>query len=83
MKVKKFDEYCNEGLLNFDQSIIKKAYRKAIEHIKKAKENLTEDHVIDFIIHFVFNNYGIDLTHSKVIYKHMKTYVHHKLKGKE
>lgn len=78
--IKNFDEYCNENLLNFDQSIITKAFQKAKKHILKAHESLTEDHVIEFIIQFIFNNYGIDLTHSKVIYKHIKGYVHYKLK---
>ena len=80
--ITKYAKY-NESLMNFDWNIIKKSFRKALKHIEKTHKTITEDHVIEFIIHFIFNNYGIDLTHLKPIYKHIKTYVHHKLKSKE
>lgn len=34
------------------------------------------------IIQFVFNNYGIDLTQTKNMYKYVKAYVHEKFKEK-
>lgn len=74
--ITKFNEYIvNEGFM-IDKSIIKLAYNKALKHIKKAHESLTEDHIIELIIQFVLNNYGIDLSHSKYMYKHIKHYVH-------
>ena len=76
--ITKFELY-NEGInlnLKLITSLFPVLYRKAIKNIKDLHESLTEDHILEFIIHFVYNNYGIDLTNSKEIYRYVKYLVH-------
>jgi hypothetical protein len=62
------------------KSLFPTAYAKAVSHIIKMHENLTEDHIFELISHFMFNNYGIDVTHSKTTYKYLKFLLHSKFK---
>jgi hypothetical protein len=77
--ITKFNEYIVESF-NIDKSILNKAFNKAITHVVKAHKKLTEDHIIEFINHYVFHNYGIDMYHSNHMYKYLKSYVHNKFK---
>jgi hypothetical protein len=74
-----FETY-NEGS-SFD-TIVWKAFQKATKHFKELHEKVTEEHVVEFIVHFVLNNYGIDLSDTKHVYKHLKNYVHHKINSR-
>ena len=77
-----FEDFLNESAM-IDVSILKKAFKKSITHIVKAHEKLTEDHVLEFIVQFVFNNYGVDLAETKNMYKYVKAFVHHKFNRNE
>ena len=76
--ITKFELY-NEGVnlnLKFITNLFPVLYRKSIKNIKDLHESLTEDHILEFIIHYVYNNYGIDLTNSKEMYRYVKYLVH-------
>ena len=65
-----------EANIKINNFIIAKAYNKAKIYLKKNHKKLTDEHIIDFILHFINVNYGIDVHHSKIIIKHIKDYVH-------
>lgn len=29
-------------------------------------QNITEEHIVEFIVHYVLNNYGVDISHLKI-----------------
>jgi hypothetical protein len=72
----KYNDFINENFLN--ATYLDVAFDEAKRHFKKIHEKITEDHVIDFMVHYIFNFYGIDLSHTKDTYKLIKQYVHHK-----
>jgi len=79
----KFELY-KEGTnnLKFIASLFPILYRKAIKNIVNVHQSLTEDHVLEFIIHYIYNDYGIDLLNSKEIYKYVKYLIHKNFKKK-
>jgi hypothetical protein len=56
------------------------AYEKAMKHFNKIskKTYISEDHVLHFINHYMLNNYGIDIPHSKEMYNYIKVQLHKK-----
>ena len=75
--ITKFKVY--EGInvnLKLITSLFPALYKKSIKNIKDLHESVTEDHVLEFINHYLFNNYGADLTNSKEMYNYLKYLVH-------
>lgn len=87
--MKTFDEFINEKrfITNINSKFLKFAfmvsYRKAIKHFTKLHEKITEDHVLEFINHYMINYYGIDLAHSPDVYRYIKIHIHHKFINKK
>ncbi len=87
--MKTFDEFVNEKhiVTNINNKFLKFAfmvsYNKAIKHFNKLHEKITEDHVLEFINQYMFNNYGVDMTHTADVYRYIKTHLHNKFVKKE
>jgi len=79
--MKTFEQYIFENkMLNDNQLNI--AFVDAKKYLMSVHKKITEEHIIDFMIGYMFNNYGLDFTHGKHIYRYIKHYVHFKLKEK-
>lgn len=77
-----FEEYSINEFYRFYKKIpnyiINIAFNKAVKHFNDIHEKITEEHVIEFVIHFINHNYGVDISHIKEPYKYIKTYIHSK-----
>lgn len=63
--ITKYDKY-NESF-NFNREFLKylfNAYNKALKHFLALHENIKEDHVLEFINHYITNNYGINFLYT-------------------
>jgi len=76
--ITKFELY-NESI-NFNLKLITSLfpilYKKAIKNIINIHQSLSEDHILEFINHYISNTYGVDLPNSKEIYNYVKYLVH-------
>ena len=79
--ITKFEKY-NESLLSKEliNHLFSVAYNKAIRHFAKIHQNITEDHLHEFVNQYMINNYGVDLPHSKEMYNYVKHLIHEKIK---
>jgi hypothetical protein len=66
-----------EYLLNKTKMDI--AFEEAKKYFKALHKHASEEHLIDFMSGYLFNNYGIDFSHMKDNYKYVKHYVKHKI----
>lgn len=76
--ITKFELY-NEGTnikFKLISSLFPIIYRKAINNIINLHQKVTEEHILEFINHYLFNNYGIDLTYYGDVYKYVKYLIH-------
>jgi coproporphyrinogen III oxidase-like Fe-S oxidoreductase len=78
--MKKYDQFVNERLLNKSKMDI--AFEEAKKYLNAIHKHANEEHIVDFMIGYLFTNYGVDLTHLREIYKYVKHYVRHKINKK-
>lgn len=79
--MKTFEQYIFENkMLNDSQLDV--AFSDAKKYLFSVHKKITEEHIIDFMIGYMFNNYGLDLTHGKYVYRYIKHFVHLKLREK-
>lgn len=74
----------NEGIVNnfrFIINLFPSLFNKAIKNMTNLHESITEEHILDFIVHYVLNNYNVDISHSKDMYKYVKLLIHNKIKN--
>jgi lipoprotein signal peptidase len=78
--MKTYEQFVNE---NFDHKLITDmfsvAYYKAIKHLIRLHEKITEEHIHDFINLYIYHNYGESFPHSKEAIKYIKHLIHRKL----
>lgn len=79
--LKTYEQYVFENrMLNKGQMDV--AFDKAKEYLNNIHKKINEEHIIDFMIGYFFNNYGVDFSHGKDVYRFVKHYVHYRLKKK-
>jgi hypothetical protein len=71
------NESKNHKMLN--DNLLDKLYNRAVNKLKSMRETMTEDHLIELINVYLFNNYCIDAAHMKYFYRYVKHYVHNKI----
>lgn len=78
--MKTYEQYIFENKIS--NSDLDTAFTNAKKYLLSIHKKINEEHIIDFMIGYMFNNYGVDLTHGKHIYNFIKHYVHLKLRKK-
>lgn len=71
------NESRNHKILN--DKLLDKLYDRAVTKLKIMHESLTEEHIIEIINIYLFNNYGIDASHMKYFFRYVRHYVHNKI----